>query len=123
MFSILGLWVSQNVVDGSLDQLRYRWGNRQVSTLRVVSVFVGDVRNGDRGAVRGGVLILTLSDDRGFSLGTDGLRRALLGSGDPVLCLIGIVVGPFGRDVLCLPQNSHRLLLVVRVMLRHSGGD
>lgn len=80
LFSVLGLWVSQNVVDGPLDLLGHRWGNRQVSTLWVVSVFVGGVRNGDRGAVRGGVLILTLGDDRGFSLRSDRLRRALLGN-------------------------------------------
>lgn len=120
VFNMLGLWVSQNVLDGPLDLLGHRWGNRQVSTLWVVSVFVGGVGNGDRGAVRGGVLILTLGDDRGFSLRSDRLRRALLGNGDSVLGLIGVVVGSFGRNVLRLPQNSHwRLLMVV---LGHSDG-
>lgn len=115
---ILGLWVSKYVVDGPLDLFRHRWSNWQVSTLWVISVLVGGVRNGDRSAVRSGVLILTLGDDHGFSLGSDRLWRALLGSRDSVLGLIGIVVGSFGRDVLRLPQNSHRLLL----MLSHNDG-
>jgi len=82
-----------------------------MSALWVEAILVGGVLDGDRGAVRSGVLELTLSDDHGFALGSQGLRRALLGSGDPVLGFVGVVVRSFGRDVLRLSQNGRHLVL------------
>jgi len=108
---VLWLRVREDVVDGPLDLFGYRWGDREMSALWVEAILVGGVLNGDRGTVGSGVLELTLSDDHGFALGSQGLRRALLGSGDSVLGFVGVVVRSFGRDVLRLSQNGRHLVL------------
>lgn len=116
---VLWLWVCQNVVDGPLDLFGYWWSDREMSTLWVEAILIGGVLNGEGGAVRCGVLELTLGDDHGFTLGSQGLRRALLRSGDSVLGLVSVVVRSFGRDVLRLSQNSQLL----RLMLGNSDRD
>lgn len=112
--------MGQDVINGPLDLLGYWGSDRQMSALRVEAVLVGGVADGDGSAVRGGVLELALSDDRGLTLGSYRLRRALLGNGDAVLRLVVVVVRSFRRDVLRLLKDRHHR---VRALLGRDDGD
>jgi hypothetical protein len=107
LFLVLRLWVGQDPIDGPLDLLRYGGSDRQVSTLWVEAILVGDVLDGDGAAVGSCVLKLALCDYHGFALGSYRLRRALLRNSNAVFGLKGIIVGSFGRNVLRLPHNLY----------------
>lgn len=104
--------VGRDVVKSALDLSRDCRADWEMSSLRLESVLVSDIPDGDWGAVGCGVLEVSLGSDGRLVILVHGSRGSVLCHGDSVFGFVRVVVRTIGRNVLGLAKDRDGWLLL-----------